>query len=337
LQDEKMKEKLAALLVMVVVVAVPCSILWYQYIYLPSQFPPDVKVFNITAVGEGSGAYTLEEVNGLNYWWKRFAPMTLLLHVGDRVALILRSADVSHSFYIPDLNVGPIDIVPGHVAHVEFIAYKVGAFQYFCTTLCGECHCYMTGWIVITSEGEAQKAPSHIACPACFVDYGRPPEGDMIDLGDYLYLSMTCNACHGWEGRGGVKNPNYAKKTIPAHNSTAEKLFLRDKEDADTFTALLVKHADLDQLEEPPDIAMFNVVSARYKALKDIVKKGSRPEKLDPVGPEPPLWMPAWKYKLTEREIDALVIYFIDLYPWEEEEEEEDDDDDDNNEDKDVV
>ena len=30
--------------------------------------------------------------------------------------------------------------------------------------------------------------------------------------------------------------------------------------------------------------------------------------------------MPAWQYLLEEREIDALLSYFIDLEPWDEEE-----------------
>jgi hypothetical protein len=60
---------------------------------------------------------------------------------------------------------------------------------------------------------------------------------------------------------------------------------------------------------------------ARYKALKDIIRNGSVPEKRDPTGPDPPLWMPAWQYKLTNHEIDSLIVYFVDLYQWEDDEE----------------
>jgi hypothetical protein len=316
------KERLATIAVLLVLTIVPCSVFCYQYIYLPARRPPDARVFDITAVGAGSGAFTLEDVNGLNYWWKRFSPMTILLEVGDPVILRLRSADVTHQFYIPRLNVGPVDIKPGHVKEVRFTAEKAGIYQYFCTTMCGNCHCYMTGWIVVNPEGRSHNTPDPIVCPVCFVDYDKPADGDMIRLGDYLYLKNSCNPCHGWEGVGGVRNPNYAKESVPAHNTTAQKIFLKAKEDADAFSELLRSQEDLDDLEEDPDIPMFKVVLARYRALKELIRNGSPPQKLDPSGPEPPLWMPAWQYKLSDREIDALILYFIDLYPWEEDEEE---------------
>ena len=39
---------------------------------------------------------------------------------------------------------------------------------------------------------------------------------------------------------------------------------------------------------------------------------------VDPAGPEPPLQMPAWQYIVDEREIDALLVYFVSIYPWDE-------------------
>ncbi|MFC1896307.1 cupredoxin domain-containing protein, partial [Thermodesulfobacteriota bacterium] len=226
-----MKERIAALTVLLTILAVPGFVLWYQWLRIPTHYPPQARVFNITAVREPSGAYTLEEVNGLTYWWKRFSPMTLLLHAGDRVVLNIRSADVSHQFYVPELGIGPVDVRAGYMATVEFTADKAGVYQYFCSTMCGECHCYMTGWIVVSSEQHPYAAPPPVVCPLCYDDFGEPPEGDMVSLGAYLFQRMACVACHGWEGRGGVRNPNYAKKTIPPHNTTAEKLFLRTQED----------------------------------------------------------------------------------------------------------
>lgn len=313
-----MKEKLAALSVLLVIIAVPLSILGYQYSYLPSQYTPEVKVFNITAVGKPSAAYTLETVNGLNYWWKIFKPMTILLTTGDDAVLNLRSSDISHRFYIPGLNLGPIDVKPGEMTSMRFTAEKPGFFQYFCTTLCGNCHFFMTGWIIVSRKGETPVIPDPIRCPACVSDFTRPPENDLIALGEHVYFGYSCYACHGIEGRGGVKNFNYAKKTIPAHNTTVNKLFLKTEEDAIIFNELLCKDYNLENLEEDPDIFLFNMVLARYNALKEIIKNGSLPEKLDTEIPEPPLWMPAWLYKLTEREIEALIAYFIDLYNWDE-------------------
>ncbi|MFZ5563020.1 MAG: hypothetical protein ACOZBW_03145, partial [Thermodesulfobacteriota bacterium] len=260
---------------------------------------------------------------GLNYWWKRFPPMTILLETGDRVVLKLKTADVSHQFYIPGLGLAPVPIVPGHPAELRFTADREGIFQYFCTTMCGDCHTYMTGWIVVSPKGRPIKPPEPVVCPLCYMDFGPPPHEKMVDLGEHFYQTMGCISCHGVWGRGGVKNFNYAKETIPAHNTTAAKLFLRTPEDARTFFDLLEKTGDLEELDEDPDIPLFNVVRDRYEALRQIIRNGSTPEKLDPAGPEPPLWMPAWKYRLTDRDIDALILYFIDIYLFDAEPEEE--------------
>lgn len=319
-----MKEKIACIIVILTVLSVPLLIFGYRALENTRKYPSNARIFHITAVA-GTGAYTLEEVSGINYWWKRFQPMTMKLRIGDHVVLNILSADVCHQFYVPGLNLGPVEVRPEKPVTIEFVARETGIFQYFCMTMCGQCHVYMTGWIVISSEKEQIEAPDPIVCPLCFVDFDRPPVGKMIELGSYLHLYWTCNACHGWEGRGGIKNPNYAKETIPAHYNIAEKVLLKTEEDAKAFSDLLLKHGSLQGLEEEPDIPMYKVVRARYAALKNIIRNGSMPQKLDKQGPEPPLWMPAWKYKLSEHEIDSLILYFLDLYPWEDEDDEDKD------------
>lgn len=315
------KETIAVLSVIILLISIPLCILLYQYVFVPSTYLQEERVFNITAVGEPSGAYTLEEINGLNYWWKRFAPMTLLLEVGDQVILNLKSADSTHQFYVPELGLDPVTVTPGKVETLSFTAEKKGIYQYFCTTMCGDCHTFMTGWIVISEKDDPVKAPHPIVCPLCAPDFGIPPQTEMLDLGEYLYQKLGCVGCHGWFGKGGIRNPNYAKQYVPAHNTTTDKLFLKTPEDAAKFCKWLITHESIPQSEDSPDIPMFNFVSARYQALKDIAKNGSTPEKLDKTGPEPPLWMPAWKFRLADREFDAIILYFITLKKWEEDEE----------------
>jgi len=315
-----MREKLATLSVFLVFIIVPGFIVWHRYNDASvEKREPGTKVFEITGFAE-NGVWTLNEVNGLNYWWKQFEPMTIHVNVGDQVVLKLQSADIFHQFYVPALDIGPIDVKAGHPVKVELKAVKAGVYQYFCTSLCGGCHFYMTGWIIITPAGEIPAEPPPIVCPICLPDFSKRPEGDMVTIGEYLFLKMSCVTCHGTEGRGGVKNYNYAKDTVPAHNTTAEKIFLKEREDAEAFIDLVIENEDLDNLAEQPDIPLINVVLDRYKAARELAKKGSTAVKLDKEGPMPPLQMPAWKAQLTEREIDALLVYFVSLYPWEEDE-----------------
>lgn len=317
------KEKLAVFGTLAVLVLVPLLIPWYQFVYRPSLYPKEVKVIDVTGFA-GRGTWTMETVSGLNYWWKAFAPATIYLETGDAVVLRFHSADMLHEFYVPGLNIGPVSVEPGHIQEIAFKAEKTGIFQYYCTSLCGGCHFYMRGWIVITKPGETPPTPDPIVCPLCLPDFGVPPKDDPLLLGEYLYQRMACNTCHGIEGRGGIENYNYINKTVPAHNRTATKIFLRDQEDAEAFLELIIQGVDVNALKEPPDIARFQVVLDRFNAAAELINKGKNAAKLDMSGPEPPLQMPAWKDKLSQKDIHAILGYFISLYPWDDEEEQDD-------------
>jgi plastocyanin/mono/diheme cytochrome c family protein len=313
------RDKLAASILILPMLLGVVGIAWYGRVAFPGASEDDAVVFNLTGVA-GSGVWTLEEVNGLNYWWKRFDPATLSVREGDRVVVNLRSADLFHRFYIPAFQVGPIDVEPGHMATVRFVADRPGVFQYYCTSMCGTCHFYMRGWLVVTAEGEVVVEPPPVACTLCLPDAGPPPpRGELVDFGEYLYRSKGCVTCHGPEGRGGVTNLNSASVTVPRHDTTARKLFLNEIDDAEAFIETVGLVEDLDSLDDPPDVSLFQVVHARFDNAKQIIREGRFTARLDPSGPAPPLQMPAWELLIDERDMDALLAYFVSLYPWEEE------------------
>lgn len=316
----KVKELLAALSVLLTMVGVPVLVRAYHANQVLSSAPAGAKVFTLSGVAD-NGVWTLESVNGTNYWWKTFEPATIKVEEGDQVALRLQSADVHHRFYIPSLNVGPIEIEPGHTKVVVFKANSLGAHRYYCTSICGDCHFYMSGWIVVLpKKGASPKVPED---DSCLHELDVPPKKDMVRWGRYLHRKMGCITCHGKDGRGGVVNFNYIKKTVPPHNTLAKSFHLEEKEDAEAFINLLLKRVDFDQLKERPDIPRFNLVLAQYKAAKKLIREGKNCAKLDRKGPEPPLQMPSWQAKLTERDIESIIAYLLTLYQWEEEEDEE--------------
>lgn len=312
-----MKEKFAVICVLIVLTAVPGLVFFYQDIYRPS--PDTEKVITITGIGN-SGVWTLETVNGFNYWWKSFEPATIHLHLDDRVVFRFHSADVFHQFYVPELGIGPVNVHPGYVKEIRFRAEKAGVFHYYCTSLCGACHFYMQGWIVITRPGEKPAMPRPIACGLCLPAFEKPAEAEAVALGEYLYQAMGCVTCHGVEGRGGVKNYNYIKETVPAHHLMAEKLFLTGEDDRETFLGLLQKGADPSNPKIPPDITRYPLVMSRFKAAVELIENGKNAARLDVAGPDPPLQMPAWKDKLSRKEIYAVIGYFISLFPEDEDE-----------------
>jgi len=161
--------------------------------------------------------------------------------------------------------------------------------------------------------------PPPILCTLCRPDdLPLPDTSDLVETGSYLYLAKGCVTCHGPEGQGGIANHNSANSPVPAHDTTAEKLFLGSPDDAEVFIQVVTSTGDLTSLEESPEIHLFPVVRTRFDNAREIIRKGRYSSKLNPDGPEPPLQMPAWQHIVDEREIDSLLVYFVSLYPWDE-------------------
>lgn len=104
--------------------------------------------------------------------------------------------------------------------------------------------------------------------------------------GVIAFQKFGCELCHGIGGTGGVRNIN-------AHTG-------------DNITGLkFVARA-------------FNRVSLREKILRGVAVV----PKADSLGPEPPLFMPAFQGMMTDPELDDLMTYLISLAPPREDDEE---------------
>jgi cytochrome c oxidase subunit 2 len=71
--------------------------------------------------------------------------------VGHPVSISLRSDDVQHSFFVPELRVKQ-DAVPGLVIPVWFEVNDVGTYELLCAELCGWGHYKMKAQVVAESE-----------------------------------------------------------------------------------------------------------------------------------------------------------------------------------------
>ncbi len=316
-----LKEIVAAVSVVVSLVAVHVFIAMQNQRAVASVAQGAV-VYTLSGVAD-NGVWTLEEVNGINYWWKTFEPVTLRVEEGQDVVLRLQSTDVHHRFYAPSLGIGPIDVEPGHTEIVRFKAKASGEFKYYCTSLCGDCHFSMSGWIVVSPKEHTPKADEgELLVDQCLTHELLEPSGDdMIQRGEYLYQKNSCTSCHGKDGKGGVRNLNATKETVPAHNALAEKFFLEDEESVEAFVELLSKRVNLDEIDYHDDIPRFILVLTQYKAARALIIKGQAVAKLDKTGLEPPLQMPSWREVLSDRDVDSIIAYLLTLQRWEEDEE----------------
>src|SRR6185369_8990097 len=78
---------------------------------------------------------------------------TLIIPVNRPVQLILRSKDVTHSFFVPQLRFKQ-DLVPGMNIHVHFTATKIGKYELACAELCGINHFKMKAYMLVLPQNE---------------------------------------------------------------------------------------------------------------------------------------------------------------------------------------
>jgi cytochrome c oxidase subunit II len=78
---------------------------------------------------------------------------TLVIPVNRPTELILRSKDVTHSFWVPQLRFKQ-DLVPGMNIHVHFTANKVGKYELACAELCGMNHFKMKSFMLVLPDNE---------------------------------------------------------------------------------------------------------------------------------------------------------------------------------------
>lgn len=79
----------------------------------------------------------------------------LHLPIGRPVKVLLRSIDVLHNFYVPELR-AKMDMIPGSVTYFWFTPTRTGTFDVLCAELCGTGHAVMRGRVVVQTEEEYQ-------------------------------------------------------------------------------------------------------------------------------------------------------------------------------------
>jgi cytochrome c oxidase subunit II len=140
------------------------------------------------------------EVVGEQWWWrvhyldeagKPFLITANEIHipVGQPVEFLLRTADVIHSFWVPNLA-GKLDMIPGRVNKLRVRAEAPGVFRGQCAEYCGGAHAHMSLYVVATTEEEFEDWLTMRRQPAL------EPTTPGLKRGRDLFLSHGCGACH---------------------------------------------------------------------------------------------------------------------------------------------
>ena len=85
-----------------------------------------------------------------------FTVNDLTLPVGEEAVLVIKSMDVLHNFFVPNVRVKN-DVVPGMKQHVWFTPLKRGQYDIVCAELCGWGHYKMKGRMSIVTPDRFAK------------------------------------------------------------------------------------------------------------------------------------------------------------------------------------
>jgi len=149
----------------------------------------------------------------------------LHLPVDKPVLLKMESADVLHSFWVPEFRLKQ-DLVPGRVTEYRVTPSLEGTYQVRCAELCGMSHSYMTANVIVESQ---ESYDAWLAEEARRAAESQTPEGQ----GELLYVKYGCVGCHSLDGspRTGPSWLNLYESQVSLADGTtgfAEEGYLRE-------------------------------------------------------------------------------------------------------------
>jgi cytochrome c oxidase subunit 2 len=154
-----------------------------------------------SAPKRGSTQLTVQ-VTGHQWWWEVRYPGTkavtaneIHIPVGERVQVVVGTADVIHSFWVPELN-RKIDLIPGRTNTGLLLADRPGVYRGQCAEFCGLQHAHMSlivvaqppdrfrAWLAQQSGPAAQTGPgarlfAAASCAGCHTIRGTAADGDV--------------------------------------------------------------------------------------------------------------------------------------------------------------
>jgi cytochrome c oxidase subunit 2 len=135
------------------------------------------------------------DVVGHMWWWEARYPNGAVtaneIHVpvGQTVAVHLSTADVIHSFWVPQLA-PKLDMVPGMRNTLTLQADAPGRYRGQCAEFCGLQHAHMAFFVV------AQPAAAFDAWMAAQAAAASNPDSSVEREGQSVFLTSTCAGCH---------------------------------------------------------------------------------------------------------------------------------------------
>ena len=185
-------ERAATTVVLGLGIALPVVLLVALFIW------SDIFVLKSTAApAKGTTAMTIHVI-GHQWWWQvrydgsqAVTANEIHIPVRTRVNVVLTTADVIHSFWIPELN-RKVDMIPGLHNRLLLDADRPGVYRGQCSEFCGLQHAHMSvevvaqpkaqfaAWLVRNARSATTTSPVFQEnCASCHTIRGTPARGSV--------------------------------------------------------------------------------------------------------------------------------------------------------------
>jgi cytochrome c oxidase subunit II len=151
----------------------------------------DIFVIRTTQAPAGNATKLTVRVIGHEWWWEVRYPGTdavtaneIHIPVRTPVRVEVQTADVIHSFWVPELN-RKIDTLPGQTNAIELYADAVGRYRGECAEFCGVQHAHMS-MVVFAQPADAFRR---------WLAAESRPAQTATGAGARLFLD-DCSSCH---------------------------------------------------------------------------------------------------------------------------------------------
>jgi len=135
-------------------------------------------------------------VRGHMFWWEIEYPDHAVttanevhIPVGQSVRVELESADVIHSFWVPQLH-GKLEMIPGKTNVLYLRADEPGVYFGKCAEFCGQQHANMEFQLIAQPRSEFDAWLEAQAADAA------EPESELAERGREVFVGSPCAACH---------------------------------------------------------------------------------------------------------------------------------------------
>jgi cytochrome c oxidase subunit 2 len=174
------------------------------FVILASVYGVGLHDLDALASPPGKAAVTVDVV-GHRYWWEVRYPdqpgavtaNEIHIPAGESVRIRLRTADVNHSFWVPQL-MPKTDLIAGKVNETWLRADKTGRYRGQCAEYCGQQHAFMALLVIAEPPAVFQAWLQRTAQPASSTLTAAQARGRQV------FEQSSCAACHAIRGTTAV-------------------------------------------------------------------------------------------------------------------------------------